>query len=535
MMPELLAPEVALGASLAAPAVGALGVALIGRFIGENARDIWTSLVTLVTFAIVLNLVAPVLRGENPALDLITIFPGVVLGFSLEPLGLLYALVASGLWIVTSIYAYGYMRGHHEDNQTRFFVCFAVAIFAALGIAYSRNLMTLFLFYEVLTFSTYPLVTHHGTPKAMRAGRIYLGVLVFTSVCLLLLGVVGTFALTGDMEFTPGGILAGKVEGPMVAVLLGLFAFGTGKAALMPFHAWLPNAMVAPTPVSALLHAVAVVKAGVFTVLKVVVYIFGLDFLLTTGMSVWLMYAAAFTILVASVIALTKDNLKARLAYSTISQLAYIVLGAALATQAAAIGAGMHIAMHAMGKITLFFCAGAIMVASHKKNISEMDGLGRRMPVTYFAFLIGSLSIIGLPPFGGSWSKWFLALGAAESHQYVFIGVFMVSSLLSIGYLMPVVARGFFLPEPAHAGHGHAAHGHEEHGHDDHGHDDPTDHGDDDHHGHHGSDHDHGEAPMLCVVPLCLTAVGCLLLFIFAQDLQQMLEPITSGPLVGAR
>jgi len=322
----------------------------------------------------------------------------------------------------------------------------------------------------------------------------------------LLLAILMTWHLTGTLDFKAGGILAGKVEGPMVAVLLALFAFGTGKAALMPFHRWLPAAMVAPTPVSALLHAVAVVKAGVFTVLKIVVYIFGISFLENTDAAFWLSCAAAFTLLSASVIALTKDNLKARLAYSTISQLAYIVLGAAMATGAGVVGAGMHIAMHAVGKITLFFCAGAIFVASHKKKISQMDGLGRTMPFTMGAFFVGSLSIIGLPPAGGSWSKYFLATGAADAGHPIFVAVLMLSSLLSIGYLMPVVARAFFCPPSPDA-----------QGHDD------------------GASHTDGggvfsgirEAPLLCVLPLCLTAIGCFVLFFYAPELHALLTPIT--------
>ena len=230
----------------------------------------------------------------------------------------------------------------------------------------------------------------------------------------------------------------------MIGALLALFAFGTGKAALMPFHRWLPAAMVAPTPVSALLHAVAVVKAGVFTVMKIIVYIFGIDLLAETGASTWLMYAAAFTILAASLVALTRDNLKARLAYSTISQLSYIVLGAALATSAGVLGGSMHIAMHAFGKITLFFCAGAIYVAAHKTEISDMDGIGRTMPVTMAAFFIGSLSIIGIPPLGGSWSKWFLALGALEADRVIFVAVLMISSLLNVAYLIAPCRTGLF-------------------------------------------------------------------------------------------
>ncbi|MBT6490259.1 MAG: monovalent cation/H+ antiporter subunit D family protein, partial [Deltaproteobacteria bacterium] len=324
----------------------------------------------------------------------------------------------------------------------------------------------------------------------------------------LLAGVIGVWYFTGSMDFVQGGILRGKVDNTTLAILLALFAFGTGKAALLPFHKWLPNAMVAPTPVSALLHAVAVVKAGVFTIMKVVVYIFGIDLLAETGASEWLMAVAATTILFTSCVALTKDNLKARLAYSTISQLSYIVLGAAMANAAGAMGGSMHIVMHAMGKITLFFCAGAIFVGAHLKNISDMDGLAKRMPWTLGAFTIASFSIIGLPPLGGVWGKWFLGLGALETGQTFYLITLLISSLLSIGYLMPVVGRAYFRPAPAHGGHG------DHHGHDDHGHDD------------HGGG---GEAPLMCVVPLCMTAVGCILLFIFPEPIQELLAPIFQG------
>ena len=216
--------------------------------------------------------------------------------------------------------------------------------------------------------------------------------------------------------------MAGKAGAPLVAALLALYVFGIGKAALMPLHFWLPAAMVAPTPVSALLHAVAVVKAGVFTVIKVVVYVFGLDSLTETGANDWLIFVASASLLAASFIALSRDNLKARLAYSTVSQLAYVVLGAALATTSSIIGSGMQIAMHAAGKITLFFCAGAIYTAHHLTEVSQMAGIGRKMPVTMLAFLIGSLSIIGLPPLGGSWSKWTLALGALDAGYVIVVG-----------------------------------------------------------------------------------------------------------------
>ena len=415
---------------------------------------------------------------------------------------MLFCLVASGLWIVTSVYSIGYMRANDEAHQTRYYVCFAIALASTMGVAFAGNMMTLFVFYEVLTISTYPLVTHKGTDQAMRGGRTYLGLLLFTSIGLQLLAILWTWQVAGTLDFTVGGILAGKASGPVVGILLLLYVYGIGKAALMPFHRWLPAAMVAPTPVSALLHAVAVVKVGVFTVMKVVVYIFGIDLLAATGHGLWLTYIAAATLLLASLVALTQDNLKARLAYSTVSQLAYVVLGAALANPWGVIGGSMHIAMHAMGKITLFFCAGAIYTATRKTEVSQMTGLGRIMPFTFGAFLIGSLSIIGLPPLGGAWGKWYLILSAAEGERLIVIAVLMISSLLNVAYLIPIVARGFFLPspepQPASAGAAAAPRG------------------------------GIREAPMFCVVPLCLTALGCLALFFFADPIYRLLEPIAA-------
>ena len=429
--------------------------------------------------------------------------------FEVEPLGALFALIAAGLWIVTSVYSIGYMRGHHEENQTRFFAFFALAIAAALGVAFAGNMLTLFFCYEALTLSTYPLVTHHRSTEAKagsrvsmallesdpmswrsaQGGRVYMGVLLSTSICFLLLAMVATYHLTGTLAFVPGGILAGKAPTWILGVLLFLYAFGTGKAALMPFHRWLPAAMVAPAPVSALLHAVAVVKAGVFTVLKVVVYIFGIDLLADTGLGTYLAYVACATILIGSLVAMTKDNLKARLAYSTVSQLSYIVLGAALANSWGILGGSLHIAMHAFGKITLFFCAGAIAVALHKTEISEMKGIGRQMPWTMGAFLIGSLSIIGLPPLGGAWSKWYLILAGLDAEQYVAIGVLLISSLLNIAYLLPVVVNAFFYAAPA---------------------------------GEEGLQ----EAPLACVLPLICTALGGLVLFFYPDPLLDLCRQI---------
>ena len=424
------------------PLLGAVGIIAARR--KPDAREGVTLLTASLVAILVIIIARRFLAGEDFAFSLGEPLPGLAIAFKLEALGMIFALVAGLLWVVTSVYAIGYMRHHQEKNQTRFYAAFAVAIFCTLGIAFSANLLTLFLFYELLTLSTYPLVTHAGTPEARRGGRIYLGILLGTSIGLFLLGILITWLIAGTLSFQPGGILAGKLDPAWAGLLYALFLFGIGKAALMPFHRWLPAAMVAPTPVSALLHAVAVVKAGVFTLVKVTIYIFGSDFILSNNITGGLIWVAAATILFASMIAMRQDNLKARLAYSTISQLSYIALGAMLASKSGLIGASMHIAMHAFAKITLFFAAGAIYVVTHKQRISELNGLGRAMPVTFGAFLIGALSIIGLPPFGGMWSKWYLALGAVETGQLLLIGVLMISSLLNIAYLLPIPIRAFF-------------------------------------------------------------------------------------------
>ncbi|HCX09927.1 MAG TPA: cation:proton antiporter, partial [Hyphomonas sp.] len=377
--------ELLIWAALCLPLLIAIGIAVTGAF--SNVREGVTLVGATALFGVVIALAMKVAGGEVPELYVGQAAPGLDFAFKLEPLGALFALVASGLWIVNSFYSIGYMRGNRERNQTRFYICFAIAIFGAMGVAMSANLFTLFVFYEVLTLSTYPLVAHKGDAAAKRGGRIYLLTLLGTSIGLFLMAVMWTWALAGqNLDFVQRGLLAGRNLDPAVAsALLILFAFGIGKAALMPFHFWLPNAMVAPTPVSALLHAVAVVKAGVFTVMKVSIYIFGEDLLNATPGREFVLWVACFTIIVASLVAMTKDNLKARLAYSTIAQLSYITLGAMLATQAGFMGGALQIAAHAVGKMTLFMCAGAIYVATGLTNISDMRGLGRKMPIVFIA------------------------------------------------------------------------------------------------------------------------------------------------------
>lgn len=411
-----------------------------------NVREGVTIVSALVLIYFVFNLYSGFSNDPNQVISALwwELIPGLTISFKVEALGVLFALIASFLWLVTTSYAIGYMRGHGEKNQTRFYCCFAIAIAAVMGIAFSANLFTLFVFYEVLTLSTYPLVTHAGTEKAKKSGRVYLGILLTTSILFLLLATVSTWFIAGSVEFTAGGVFGPDVDKTIAGVLLMLFVFGVGKAAIMPFHRWLPAAMVAPTPVSALLHAVAVVKAGVFTILKVCVFIFGLDLLPTLPTTQILLYLAGASVLLASIVAIRQDNLKLRLAYSTVSQLGYITIGALLASSSGVVGSAMHIATHAFGKITLFFCAGAILVSLHKSNISEMRGIAKQMPLTMCAFFIASLSIIGVPPAAGTWSKWFLLMGTLEAEQYYLMMVLMISSLLNIAYLLPLPIHAFF-------------------------------------------------------------------------------------------
>ena len=465
-------------AALVVPFAGAALISVTGRM--PNLREAVTLVTAGVLFVVVASLVPGVLAGGRPQLALFQILPGLLIAFRIEPLGMLFALVASGLWIVNSIYSIGYMRANREHHQTRFYVCFAAALGATMGIAFAGNLITLFLAYEALTLVTYPLVTHHGDEEAKRGGRVYLGYLLTTSIVLLLVGIVFTWNVAGTTDFLPGGILGDRLSKAATGGLLALFMFGIGKAALMPVHRWLPAAMVAPTPVSALLHAVAVVKAGVFTVVKVIVYVFGVENIARLSSVDWLPFVAGLTIILASIIALRSDNLKRRLAYSTVSQLSYVVLAAALLTPLSMVGAVFHIAAHAVSKITLFFAAGAIYTAAHKTEVSQLDGIGRRMPVTMAAFTVGALSLIGVPPAAGFVSKWYIISGAAASGQTGAVLVLIVSTLLNAAYFLPIVYAAFFRPAPA----GGAA---------------------------------HGEAPAPILIALVATAVMTVALFFFAD------------------
>jgi multicomponent Na+:H+ antiporter subunit D len=485
-------PEVAILVAIGLPLAGALAIALAGR-VSPNLRETATLVTAAALIWVVWGLLPTLMAGGRPSVELSQVMPGLMIAFKVEPLGMLFAALASGLWIINSIYSIGYMRGNKEKNQTRFFTCFALALAATMGVAFAGNLFTLFLFYELLTLSTYPLVAHKGDAATVRSARVYLGVLLSTSIGLFLPAIIWTYMAAGTGDFTPGGILAGKLSDPAVGLLLGLFVFGIGKAAVMPVHRWLPAAMVAPTPVSALLHAVAVVKAGVFAITKIIVYVFGIEFLFDSPSSGWLLYVAAFTIIAASLVALRQTNIKRLLAYSTIAQLSYVVMAAAILKPLAEVGAAIHMVAHAFGKITLFFAAGAIYVAAKKTEIHQLRGIGRRMPWTMAAFSIGALSMIGVPPTAGFVSKWYILAGAFQAENLVAVFTIIASTVLNAAYFLPILYMVWFEREDAGAP-------------------------------------EHGEAPLPAVLALCITALLTLAFFLFNGPVIELESQVVRGP-----
>lgn len=423
-----------------------------------NLREFWTLAAAVVKFGLVLSLLPHVLAGREAAVVLFEIAPGVRLALRADPFGVFFALVASGLWILTSFYSIGYVRGLDDKKQARYFACFAVCLSATIGVAFAANILTFIVFYEILTVATYPLVIHNETPVAIRAGRKYLAY-TLTAGLFLIAAAVMIFNATGTLDFRAGGMAGlGDVSGGTLRALFVLFMAGVGvKASVMPLHGWLPTAMAAPTPVSALLHAVAVVKSGVFGVIRVVGFVFGPALMREFGFAGGLAVFAAATILLASIIAFRQDNLKRRLAYSTVGHLSYIVLGAALLSSGALTGSVLHLAFHATMKITLFFCAGAIYVNLHRENISELDGVGRVMPWTMGAFAAGAVGLSGVPPLNGFVSKWWLGWGAVEAGLVLPLLVLALSGLLNAGYLLPIVRRAFFKPGKGLEGKGEAS------------------------------------------------------------------------------
>ena len=437
---------------LAAVLVSAVAIPLIvGSYRRQNLREFWTILVALAKVAIVGSMVPGVLDGTVYVTDIGAYVADISFVLRVDPLGLLFGLLASALWVITSFYSIGYMRGLSEDSQTRYFASFAASVSTAIGVAFAGNLITLFIFYELLTVATYPLVAHDETAEARAAGRKYL-TYTFVGGVAVLAGTVLVFSMAGTTSFTPGGIGELADADPALARLaFALLAGGFGvKAALMPMHSWLPDAMVAPTPVSGLLHAVAVVKSGVFGIARVTLDVFGPGTMQDLGVGLPLAAIAAFTLLTASIIALRKDNLKRRLAYSTISQLSYIVLGLGILSGEAVVGALLHIPAHAFMKLTLFFCAGAIHVETHTDDISDMAGIGKRMPLTMVAFAVAAAGMAGIPLVAGFVSKWYLLIGSVSAGQEIFAVVLLISGMLNIAYFWPIVYQAFFESPDAH-------------------------------------------------------------------------------------
>jgi multicomponent Na+:H+ antiporter subunit D len=445
---DLLAVAPAL--SVAVCLLGVVGIVLSRR--SPNVREGVSLTTAIVNFVLVLWIHRQFQAGREVGSTLVEIVPGLSLGFRVDALGILFALIASGLWIVNTLYSIGYMRAHDEHKQTRFYSCFAIAIAACMGAAFSSSLFSLFAFYELLTICTYPLVIHAETDEARAGARRYLVYLLGASTLFLLPALFLIWHAGGaspTLEFAPGGLLANSAaSSTLLCVAFVLCVAGMAKCGIMPLHSWLPAAMVAPTPVSALLHAVAVVKMGVFGVSRVVLHVFGTDLLADLGIHQVLLWGACFTIVTASLVALAQDNLKRRLAYSTISQLSYILLGLALLAPATLVGGVAHIGFHAFSKITLFFAAGAIYVAAHKTKVSELNGIGRRMPWTMGAFTVGALSMIGVPPTAGICSKWWLVRGASDTQSWAVLAVLFASTLLNAAYFLPIVWRAFFRPLP---------------------------------------------------------------------------------------
>nr|CAC14148.1 putative NADH-ubiquinone oxidoreductase subunit [Sinorhizobium meliloti] len=433
---------------LAVAVAGLAALAILFLNKREKLRDAVSPIAAVAMFAIVVSMAPTVLAGGTVELRLFEVLPGIDVALRADALGMVFATVSSLLWIVAAVYSIGYMRHLHEHAQTRFFACFATSLAAAVGGAFAANLFTLVIFYEVLSLVTYPLVYHHEDEEGWRGSRKYLVYLMGASKSVLLAALALTYHIAGSLDFVRGGLLTGaNASATLLTVVYFCYLFGFAKAAVMPMHAWLPAAMVAPTPVSALLHAVAVVKMGVFCVLRVIFHVFGVSTVGELGLGAATAYLVSFTILMASVYALTRDDLKARLAYSTVSQLSYIVLGAVLLSPLAMVGGIIHIAAHAFSKITLFFCAGSIYCASGKRNISDMAGIGRRLPWTMGAFFVASLSMIGIPPTAGFVSKWYLAEGSVEAGQMAFLAVLLASSVLNAAYFLPVSYTAFFEAE----------------------------------------------------------------------------------------
>lgn len=417
-----------------------LGLLILSKRFKSERLMHWTVAASVIFNLIVISVI--LFLDFHKSIEIVKLNEYISIFLKIDKLGSLFAVLASSLWILTAFYSMEYME--HERDSRGFFAFFTATLGVVIGIAFSGNLITLYLFYEVLTLCTYPLVIHSRSEEAFSSGKKYL-VYSFGGATLIILGMAILYSIDPNMQFVPASLEYGVSEKSMLFYSFMLMFLGFGvKAAVVPFHSWLPSAMVAPTPVSSLLHAVAVVKSGVFSIIRVVYFVFGVNAVRDINGH---FYAGAFvclTILMGSFLALTHDNIKKRLAYSTISQLGYILLGVFALNEKALGGGLLHFVNHALIKIVLFFCAGAIYVKLHMKNVSEIRGIGRKMPVTMTCFGIAAVSLVGIPPTNGFASKWYIAIGSIEAGRAWFGVILLVSAILTAAYLMPIIARAFF-------------------------------------------------------------------------------------------
>ncbi|MCB8888775.1 proton-conducting transporter membrane subunit [Vreelandella malpeensis] len=436
--------------------LAALAVSLVAAIaifsLPETARPVRTVInlgAAVCKVALVALMVGRVSLGFEDTFSF-QIIGGIDFVLRADALGVMFAGLSSILWLCTTVYAIGYLEG--AANRKRFFGFFSLCVTSTLGIALAGNLFTFLIFYEMLTLSTYPLVVHAGTQKALAAGKVYLRYTLSAGV-VLLLGVVILYSLTGDQSFASEQGLDRYLDDHrgLLTLVFALLVGGLAvKAAIVPLHGWLPRAMVAPAPVSALLHAVAVVKAGAFGILRIIYDLYGIELSALLGVTTVLAVIASITILYGSLRAITQAELKPRLAYSTISQVSYIVLGVCLVGPFGTIGALAHLLNQGLMKVTLFFCAGSYAEELGIHRIDEMNGAGRRMPLTSLAFTVGALGMMGLPPTAGFITKWYLGIGAIEAEMLWVVAVLVASTLLNALYFLPIVYRLWFCQGPAH-------------------------------------------------------------------------------------
>lgn len=370
------------------------------------------------------------------------------IGFKIDGLTKIFLLIIATLWPIATLYATEYMA--HEENQDSFFRYYLIAFGIAIGLAFSKNAITMYLFYELLTFLTLPLIMHDFYEKKVQyAGKVYLVVSVL-GASIALIGIVILTSIVPNVEFIEGGVVSevaykNREYSLNIAYILCFIGFGV-KAAILPFTYWLPTCGVAPTPVSALLHAVAVVKAGVFAIMRVTFYLFGSTNLQGSIAQKVTMVIAIATIVYGSIMAVKDRQIKRRLAYSTASNLSYILFAVTLMTKSG-FGAGMtHMMFHAIIKINLFFIAGAIIIYSNKEFVDDMAGLAKKMPVAMFTFLVASLAMVGMPLTCGFVSKYALITAAIEADSHMaFFGIvaIIISSILTLVYLFSIVIPAY--------------------------------------------------------------------------------------------